>query len=599
MLPGNLIERTPAESGIFHVSGHTNVNAFEEVSGASAADYDGDGDVDLFLGGGYTVANKLYRNAGDGTFADVAATAGVSNTGMATSIGLFFDYDNDGDLDLLSVGHFGQSFINLPGFRLFRNGGAATNHQFFNVMPQAGFTIDQSTAKLTNAGYASGACAADFDQDGFADVFASWSQGIFNRDQWRLMMNQVNPNSGNSTDPAYSPRKFFDKTKNSGLDAVYPGEPWQVVAYDINRDSFPDIHIAIDGNEDRVFMNDGDLTFTEVANSIGINGTPSEFRNEMGVALGDIDNDLDLDLHSTNRINVDRCYRNDSVKNALAFVDVAPSNGTENSPYGWGDVFFDFDNDGDLDHASVSGFEHQVVLPWINRLHLNLYPALTGDGQSVAFVDVTDQVPSFSKVDTPQGDSSRGLTWLDFDNDGDVDLCMTRNADTAAVFENTLVTADAWLQLDLVGDRGSLNTTGTQVYLRANGVTQYREVITGSSYLCQEPPRLHFGLGSPLQSDLAWIVVKWQGNHFQIVRNLRINRIHTIAKAPVDDRGDMDGDGHLDPLVDLPMLQLLATAPSNYLASHPDTPGLVTGDIDGDGVIDGLDVVAWSLLPPH
>ncbi len=610
-----------------------------DCAGVSLADFDNDGWLDVYLPNSKNAASALYRSLGDGTFEDVAGARGVDDPGSASANGLFIDYDHDGDLDLFVTSHLGKPSNPLgPKFKLFRNRGAEGGFAFTDVTVIAGFALLPTGGKATVWGWASGNCAGDYDQDGWTDLFASWNgTQISSNDQWRLLRNAPKPVPGDPLDPNTTPRIFVDVTPGSGLTGEYGGEPWQAQFWDVNRDGWPDLHIAQDFTLDLMFINNQNGTFTNVATAVGLNGDPPEFRNEMGTALGDIDHDLDHELHTTNQTNQDRFYRNDSVKTALAFVDIGLVTGLNANPFGWGTTFVDLDNDGDLDHAAVSANEH-TTFQFINPVQLNLYPQKLPDGVNIKWADVTTLVPEFAATLLPDGDLARGVAAGDLDNDGDQDMVMTRQeAFKAGVFRNTLESRNGWLQVNLVESGGSLDTTGARVYLRHGGVTQVREVFSGSSFLCQEPSRLHFGLGPPVPHDVMgaapgspggattaagsaagpatpaggafpsqpisgqkppWLVVRWPDGAAQIVLAPARNTILTIVRSEVDDTGDLNADGQLT-AQDQALLLLATQDLALFEATYPKSPGRITGDVNDDGVVDSDDLAAWSLLPPH
>lgn len=612
-----------------------------ETGGATIADFDNDGLLDIFLPQNKNAPSRLYRNLGGFQFVDEAVARGVDDPGWATGDGLFFDYDHDGDLDLLTAIHLGKSTLPLgpTALRLFRNTGAAGGYTFTNVTATAGFVFG-STAKLTKFGWAAGICVGDFNHDGWPDFFSNWDSLTSSQDQWRLFRNAPNPTPGDPNDPNYTPRIFIDATVGSGLEGEYGGRPNQPQFWDVNRDGWPDLHINGDATLDQMFINNKNGTFTNVATAVGLNGNPPEFRNEMGSALGDPDNDLDQDLHLTNIAFLDRFYRNDSVKGALSFTDIAIESGLHDSNTGWGTGFLDLDNDGDVDHLAVTGPAHPALGFYYNPAHLNLFPEMLNGNAGVKWADIRTLVPDWSASDSPVGDNTHGMAYGDLDNDGDVDLVVTRNAgEKAGVFKNTLVSANDWLQVDLIESGGSRDTTGARVYVKQNGVIQMREHFTGSSVQSQDAPRLHFGLGKaqPKRSGAfggagtaagatalggggapvvgptgpggsagpfsktvgpAWLVVRWPHGASQIVMHPPRNTILTITRSAVDDTGDLNADGHLT-AVDLAMLQLLVTDPQGFATAYPNSPGPVTGDVDFNGFLDADDLTAWSALPPH
>jgi len=596
-----------------------------DSAGVSLADFDNDGRLDVFFPNSKDFPSKLYRNLGGATFADEAVARGVADPTSASSIGLFFDYDLDADLDLLVICH-----LALPGgpslgpkFKLFRNTGRAGGYDFVDVTAQAGFVLGP-TPKATQVGWAGGGSVGDYDRDGYPDLFATWDGQLW-PDQWRLLHSEPNPVHGDPDDPSYSPRIFVDKTPGSAFEVVYEGDSWQPTWVDLDRDGWLDLSLCIDNGLDLFWRANGDGTFTEMCTAVGLNDNPLIVGNQMGSAWGDIDCDGDLDLHHTNVGLKDDFFRNDTVGDELAFVNITYDTGMNNTYFGWGDSFFDFDNDGDLDHTSQCGSEHIPSTQWINTVHLNMFPATLPSG-NVQWVDVSSQLVEYTFFGLT-GDQSRGLAQGDLDNDGDVDLVVThRNSEPAAVYLNTLSpSSNGWIELSVVESietpsvkpnpkvallgspstatlmnrrRTSMNITGTRAWVRVGDVTQYREIFTGSSYLSQEDSRMHFGLGPGAASAFKWAVVRWVDGSYQIVRDLELNAVNTVRHGIRNDAGDLDGDGHLT-ATDLQMLTLLAADKAAFVRDFPSAPGLCTGDIDGNNRVDTTDITLWSTLAPH
>lgn len=601
----------PEFCGIVHsYSQHT--AEFVEGGGLAVGDFNSDGYDDVYLPANGGSPSSLYQNDKDGTFTDVAAQVGVDDPAFACGVGLFLDYDNDGDLDLYTASHAGDG---KPGTsyapdltHLFRNGGSALGYGFQNVSPAAGFQVEFDTTKGTVNGWLGGACAGDYDQDGFQDIFVTYwfspAAGSGKDDLWRLWRNGANPVHGDPGVSSYTPRTFTDETFEAGLDInITPGEAWQPTFVDVNKDGWPDLHVAVDYGLDLMLINNQNSTFTNVATAVGLNGVPAENRNEMGTAWGDVDFDLDQDLHTTNLNLKDRLYRNDSVGASLAFVDVAAQTGLFDSTIGWGTVFFDFDNDMDLDHATATGMRFPTVKPYYNHLHMNLWPQTQDAGMTVSWMNVSAYVPDYSKTNTLEGDAARGLAVFDYDNDGDLDLISSRQYAPVAVYRSSLAGGNRWLQVSLIEKGGSLNTTGAKLYLRGAGLTQFREVAIGTSFMSQSSARQHFGLGPagpyPIGvSPVEWLLVCWADGRMQLEKSLVPNQIQTLARGGKDATGDLDGDGHRD-ANDRKLLLLLISNPSLFAAIHPDMPGMITADCDHDGVIGQKDLRAWEALRPY
>lgn len=600
------------------------------AGGITIGDYDDDGRTDFLFPGGINQAMTLARNLGNGTFTNVASAVGLTNTAMRQSAAIFFDYDHDGDLDIVVAAHAQGSSANL--IKLFRNSGAAGGYTYHDVTASAGFGFDSGTIEPTLTGQCGGITVGDYDGNGFLDVFVTWwNAGLSTpqTDMWRLFASQPNnnPSTNDPTNPTHTPRIFLDRTVSAGLNLnldLIPdidggpigGESWQPTFVDLDNDGWVDLHVCVDFGADFMFMNDHDGTFTDVATAIGMNGSPPEVRNEMGVSFADVDNDGDLDIHMTNiaagfdgsptdpKVWKDRFYRNDSSLGRLRFIDMAPITGVMNSEVGWGTVAVDLDNDADLDQVFVSGMR-TIDDPFINRFHVNHFPTLAGDGISPAYCDATAFIPDYSCA--PVGDCiARNLQAIDFESDGDLDLIVGYSTDTTSpvvgerykFFRNTQAAGNDWIDLDLEQQGGSKNTVNSRIWLRAASRTQHKQVLAGTSFHGFEDPRQHFGLGPAGGGTIEWAVIRWpgkNGNH-QYVTNLVPNQVNTIVRSSHDWLGDVNVDGKLD-YADIALLLDAIEKTSTFSAHAPDWPGFVLGDIDGDNDLTMNDVSA--LLTRH
>ena len=586
-----------------------------EASGASVADVNGDSFLDLLFCGTEGRANELYINDGDGSFTESAAAYGIQETAKRRGNALFFDLDNDGDLDLLTCGYPGDMVIDLDLYGMFRNDGAGAGYHFTDITASCGGFQLAPTAETTIVGVPGGAAAGDYDNDGYADVIVTyWYKNNatlgYDRDQFRLWNNAPNP-AQDGGQPDYTPRLLVDATLEAGLDGAGFGQIWMPSFCDFDRDGRLDLHIAIETQPDELRLNNGDGTFgPNIATAVGLNFNgwgSAPWGNEMGIASGDYDNDGDIDTYLTNASLVlgpnkaDAFYRNDSDFSigggGLLFTHIGPVTGTDTIfGTGWGATFADMDNDGDKELLTTRGLGFNTAP---NYLFLNQYPALEADGLSVALTDASADVPEFSDLVTTW-DVARALAAFDCDNDGDLDAVYTRsplNPDPlignrkAAFFVNTLSNGNPALQVALVGAGGSLNTIGARAWLRTGGVggtVQMHEVTAGSSFLNQEPSRLHFGLGSATEAD--WLAIRWFDGTLQVLTAAGSNLVglQTLNHAAYDDTGDLDGDGDADPL-DLALLQTGLADPAAVDAAAPAWPWRQTADLDGNGLVDSRD----------
>ena len=571
-------------------------------------DFDNDSLLDVFLPSSDFHPSKLYRNVGGGKFIDVAVERGVDQPSQRRAGGLFLDVDNDGDLDLLTLGYPGYTG-NQDLYTLFRSDGAP-GFSFTDVTSSAGGFQLAPTEELTFLGDFGGSCAGDFDGDGYLDFMATYWARVpeYLYDQLRIWRSR--PNSApaiGQTD--WSSRQFVDATITAGLDSWFTGSTWMPTFVDYNRDGLLDIHINVDFGADILRLNDGAGGFLpNESEAAGLNGAPAEPRNEMGITLGDIDFDGDLDQFQSNAYWGDRFYRNDTELGesgqGLAFEDFAPEVSAQLARFGWGVALTDMDNDADLDLLRVAGMKN----PFSNWFHENQWPATLADGKTPLFVDRSVHVPTFAKIKgnlLGDEDIARSLVPFDMDNDGDMDLVVTRSGSSpflipgqhtrTAVYENTLQSTNKWLQVDLREAGGSRNVSNARVYVRAAGRTQMKEVITGSSFQGQMPDRLHFGLGDP--GAIGWVLVRWVDGSVTGVLGTQPNSIITINNLGRDSLGDVYPDGVVDAF-DLVAFDWVLANEALAASAFGHLPYKILGDLNGDNVLDGLDrALLVNLIP--
>lgn len=463
-------------------------------AGAAAADYDEDGDIDLFIPTGAGTPDRLYRNDGDGTFTDIATTVGVGST-ESHRMALWFDYDNDGDLDLLTVGDcYRLDCAGFQGIQLYRQ-----EHQEL-------FTESTTPAGLTGAftlgdnAHAGGLAAGDIDRDGDLDLYIAF---------WKAR-SLLLANNGDGT--------FSDIGAAAGVDVDQP--LWQPVMWDFNHDGWLDIFLAIDFKPNKLMLNNADGTFSEVAAAAGVNYDA----NDMGVALGDYDNDGDFDLYVTNIFrdgdhNV--LYRMDGVDgdNVPVFSEVSEAAGVQDGRWGWGATFLDADRDGWLDLATTNGATKDEWLTDESQFFLSRggpNPTFARRGAVVGFND------------TYWGSA---LLALDHDRDGDLDLLQTCYAGgpLRLLRSDTLGRPRAgWLTVIPRQAGANKFAVGAIVRVVAGETMLSRPIHCGISFLGQEPYEAHFGI--PPGSERVDLQVIWPDGHITNRSVAAINRIVEISR---------------------------------------------------------------------
>ena len=513
------------EAGIdfVHVNGANGQKFVIETVGPGGGlfDYDGDGRLDIYLINGAAVPgteydpapqNALYRNRGDGTFADVTAHAGVGDTGygMGCAVG---DYDNDGDLDLY-VTNFGANV-------LYRNEEDGT------------FADVTVAAQVGDEGWGASAAFADIDRDGFVDLY------VGNYHNFSYTNHRVCAEGGSGlqlycgpeafdgvTDVLYRNEgdgTFADITTAAGLGSA-EGKELGVVFGDVDLDGDPDLYLANDKTLNFLYLNDGTGHFADEALLAGVAyNEDGDVEAGMGVDMGDYDNDGNPDLFVTNfQWETNTLYKN---LGDGTFVDETflAGLGKDSIAYlAWGTRFFDVDNDGDRDlfianghlESDVEQYEN-ATFPQRNQLFLNV-----GDGRFEEYVEDGGAL-SLKRV-------SRGAAFGDYDDDGDIDVLVANVAARPTLMRNDGASGH-WVRLRLEGRDSNRAGIGTRVEVTSGGQVQTDEVRSGASYLSQSDVQLHFGLGTA--TSIERVVVYWPSGRVEEYADLGVNQEHLLVEG--------------------------------------------------------------------
>ena len=499
------VEIPAEESGIrwVHRSGKSAERYLPETTGAGCAffDYDNDGWMDIYLVNSGRcdffdpsppLRNALYRNNRDGTFTDVTEKAGVGGGGYGQGVAIG-DYDGDGFPDLYLT-QYGRNI-------LYHNNGDGT---FTDVTDRAG---------VAAPGWSSSAVWFDYDNDGRLDLFVC--QFVeFSKAKNKDCRTGEDARRGYCIPHLYHPTAswlfhnngdgtFTDVSQPSGI-AQHLGKAWGVVATDINNDGLMDLFVANDTVANFLFLNRGHGKFEELGEPAGVaysaDGRP---RSGMGVDSADFDQDGWMDLFVA---NVDRemysVYRNN---HDLSFDDVAGTTGIATATQlmsGWGLKFFDFDNDGELDLFLANGNPDDLI----ETIHPQVKyeePPLLFRGTGKGFENISAQSgPIFQK---PL--SARGLALGDFDNDGAVDMLLAINNGAPVLLRNTVGGRNHWLGVKLLGKKANPDAVGARVSYQAEDLKRSRMKVGGGSYLSDHDPRMVLGIGR--RTRLDWVEVTW------------------------------------------------------------------------------------------
>jgi hypothetical protein len=474
-------------------------NAMRQITfgGAAAGDYDGDGDIDVFIVRGDAAPNLLYENVGDLTFVEVAAEAGLAYTRSTTENyahggPVFADVDGDGDLDLFLGGLHGDPSL------IFENNGDKT---FTNVT--AGSGIDGLSAEENIS-----AAFGDYDLDGDLDLFVTHynterPQGDPG-DTEHLWRNDSDASGIRFT--SVSEQALISPSVLTKHDGSVGGADWSYTPTfaRINGDLYPDILVVADYGTTQVFMNNGDGTFTNVTST---NITDD---NGMGSAVGDYDDDGDLDWFVTSILQQptqpgapkppgappsgNRLYRNQSG----VFVDATEGAGVRDGGWGWAACMFDFENDGDLDiyHTNGWGF-----LDPRGVFREDASRAFVSDGAG----HFENRAEALGLADT---NNARGAVCADFDDDGDIDILQLHEASgLAATLWKNDGSVNNYLRVKLKGLPPNTEGAGARIKARIGSITRMREVTIGNNYSSQNPTVQIIGLGSAAQVDE--LTIEW------------------------------------------------------------------------------------------
>jgi hypothetical protein len=501
-----------------------------EVNGAGCAffDYDNDGWMDVFIVGGRRLegippgaSNRLYHNNRDGTFTDVTAKAGLTDAGWGCGV-CVGDYNNDGFEDLYLT-YYGQN-------KLYRNNGDGT---FTDVTEKAGL-LDKRTR------FGSGCTFVDYNRDGLLDLFVSNYVEIDLATAPKPSMQVPNCNfEGVATNcgpgglgmPYHSLYRnngdgtFTDVSKESGISALHSSYGFTAVAFDADEDGWQDIYVACDATPSMLLINNHDGTFREEALLRGVAlGSAGEPLGGMGVGVGDYDLDGHLDLVKTHFVNQATGLYHNNGKGEFDDVTARAGLVGERRFSNWGTGLVDLDNDGYPDIFIVAG----TVAPELEKVY-DKYPARNprlifrnrGDGSFVELGDETGPAIASRHM-------SRGCAFGDFDNDGDLDILIMNRNEPPTLLRNDVPSGNHWLKVRLEGTKSNRSAIGSRVLVRYSGKVQAQTLASQSSFLSSNDPRLHFGLGT---ATTAEIEIHWPTGATETHTNVAADQLVTIREG--------------------------------------------------------------------
>lgn len=477
-----------------------NIEHVTSNNGVAVADYDQDGYLDIFITGykqfdssDGTTWNRLLKNNGDGTFTDVTLEAGFGdqfiNEGIPATMGeklgaSWGDYDNDGFPDLF--------LANSRKDQLYHNNGDGT---FTDVTEQAGVSGCSEC-------YSSCGLWWDYDRDGDLDLYVNNLKGA----------NIMYTNIGNG--------RFVNITEPIGLGGW--GVTWASVALDVGRDGFLDLY-AINDTQENQFWENRNGRFNEASKAYRLNDPGAG----MGVTIGDYNNDGFFDIYITNIYShhPNPLFTNNGNQR---FIDLAVENGVDNTGWGWGTKFFDYDHDGDEDLYATNGVpSSEYFWDFVQQDENNFFFKNMRKEGTESFIDWSVESGADGAA------NGRGLEVFDYDNDGDLDIIVANMEEPPYLYRNDMIkdnqpSSRNWLKISLEGTISNRNAFGTEVKATIDGTSYYR-YHHGAGIFGQSIQPVHFGVGAADMVDE--LLITWPTGEKEIFYNVTVNQTLHIKES--------------------------------------------------------------------
>jgi len=466
-------------------------------TGTTMADVNGDGFLDIYCavsGMFQPTENQLFINNGNGTFTEMAQQYGVADSANSTQ-GTFFDYDNDGDLDLY-VANYPKANVNTSPFSYKNKMQTVTDAECDKLYRNDGdtFTNVSEIAGVKSYGFSYGVTVGDINNDGWQDIYVSSDYSI--PDYFYL-------NNGDGT--------FKEVIKEATSQTAFYGMGLDIA--DFNNDENLDIFQAdMDANNNR----------RQKANMASMN--PKLFWET--VLSG---------FHYQYMHNCMQLNTGVQLNGVPQFSNISRLTGTSSTDWSWGPVFADFDNDGNKDLFITNGIRREVN----NRDFFNTYSK--NDTTKLSDLEKSLMIPSekidnfmfknngnlnFEKVNKIWGIEhegfSNGVSYADLDNDGDLEIITNNVDEVASVYENKSSEINNYISIQFEGNTANKFGLGNRVYVKTGAVTQMQELTLTRGFQSSVAPKLHFGLNKFEKIDEIKVV--WTNGTVQVLNNVEVNK---------------------------------------------------------------------------
>ncbi len=447
-------------------------------------DYDNDGDLDLFLTFVFR-SNRLFRNEGGGKFLDVTDSAGVAGGRLVTHEAVWFDFDNDGLLDVY-IANFGMWPNGDTPNLTIRNSSAPPN-QFYRQKVVGGVHVFEEIAArlgVDDRGWTHCVGAWDFDQDGWMDL---------------ISLNDFGRTIAYRNDGG---KRFVEETRTLHLDTVYNAMNFHLI--DLEQNGHPAVYV------------------TEISKLTHRVRYPKPIRGTK-VKFDHLDNMRALVVNKLLRRAPSGTFEN------VHDIHIEPSQ----LGWAWDASTFDYENDGDLDLLVLNGTEGKPLASSVDQKgFVKSHEFLTqhANQNNVCFLSQGRYYYDVSgKCELAYKGNSRGSAWFDLDNDGDLDVAINDYDGPGRIFENAQDAGNQWIRFQLVGTRSNHDAIGARVEIQfGDGQKSFSQVVSGKGFLSQNPMILHFGLGKTKEVDA--VIITWPAGLQQTLKKLPTGKLHIIRE---------------------------------------------------------------------